>query len=221
MKISPRAIYFLIPLLLIALLGGITLFYPRVTPATVTITGLKHLERDVILGKMGLLTPRAWLWYGEKDVKSLLLNPWIAGAKVVKHFPNRLEVAITERVPFARFKTPTGESVVARDGVLLPDANNIHNGALISGWGQDRRLEALEVIATLDGFQVKEVVYSPSGLRISTEQGSLWCESLDSLYKYARKVTGLKDQMTDNQSSTKQNSTKQINIYPWGVSVTQ
>jgi hypothetical protein len=83
------------------------------------------------------------------------------------------------------------------------------------------------VIATLSAYQVKSVVYSPSGLRISTEQGSLWCESLDSLYKYARKVTGLKDQMTDNQSrnnhtNSRTNSrTKQINIYPWGVSVTQ
>jgi cell division protein FtsQ len=214
MKIPPRAIFFLLPLLLIALLGVLSLFYPKIEPKTIRITGLKHLERDVVLGKMGLLTPRAWLWYGEKDVKSLLLNPWIAGAKVVKRFPNRLEVNITERVPFARFKTPTGESVVARDGVFLPDATP--EGALISGWGMDRRLEALEVIATLNTFKVKEVVYSPSGLRISSEQGSLWCESLDSLYKYARKVTGLKDQMPNHQSNT-----KQINIYPWGVSVTQ
>jgi cell division protein FtsQ len=217
MKIPPRAMYILIPLLLIALLGVLSLFYPKIEPQTIRITGLKHLERDVVLGKMGLLTPRAWLWYGTKDVQNLLQEPWIAEAKVVKRFPNRLEITLTERVAFARFKNPNGESVVARDGITLPNATP--SGALISGWGQDRRLEALEVIATLSGYQVTAVVYSPSGLRISTEQGSLWCESLDSLYKYARKVTGLKDQMTDTQS--RNSRTKQINIYPWGVSVTQ
>lgn len=197
----------------------VSLFYPSIDPKQVTITGLRHLKPNEILSA-ALFTqnPQPWLWYG------IIINPedaiaeyaWIEKAKITKIFPNRLRIEITERTPRARLKTPEGEAVIDANGVVLPNAKP--TGPLISGWGKDRTAEALEAIQALETLKLKidKVTYSPAGLRISTTQGSLWCESLDSLYKYANIVTQLKDNRPNPRISE-----RKINVYPWGVSATQ
>ncbi|MFN8510249.1 MAG: FtsQ-type POTRA domain-containing protein [Deinococcaceae bacterium] len=194
-----------------------SLFYPSIDPKKISVTGLNHVSQTELLAEMNLQKPNPWLWYGIlQNAARHLDNPWIQRTRITKIFPNRLRIEITERTPRARLKTPEGEAVIDENGVVLPNAKP--TGPLISGWGKDRTEEALEAIQALETLKLKidKVTYSPSGLRISTTQGSLWCESLDSLYKYASIVTQLKDNRPNLRTSE-----RKINVYPWGVSVTQ
>ena len=195
-------------LLLISVLLGGSFFYPRVTD--IRVHGNQHLSTLEVMALAGVRKDNPWLWYGvTSSARAALSSPWVQSMKVARVFPSSVEITLTERVPFARLKKDGKIVALAQDGTVLPGGALV--GPLISGWGKDRRLEALEVLASLEGYGVKSVSYASSGLRISSTKGSLWVESLDSLYRYA-------SLLATPESGTEG---KMTYIYPWGVSVQQ
>lgn len=200
-------------LLLFMLLISVLLLVSRyILPITsVTVQGNVHLSRGQVLSLANIQMNDPWLWVWLGQSASLGQEPWILHAKIIKTFPDKVEIMVQERVAVARLITTDPKTkqdtvqVIAADGTVLPGA--IPKGLVIRGWGRDRLSEVLnaEYMLKKAGFRVIEVHYSPSGLRIFTSQGSLWCESLDTLQRYA--------------SSLKQYLGSNISIYPWGVSV--
>jgi len=199
----------LLPILLLAALFVASFFYPRVTD--IQVTGNVHLSPLEVQHLAGVRPNMPWLWYGvTTNASAAKRDPWVKSLKVVRVFPSSIELTLTERVPVARVKLDGQILALAQDGTVLP--GGALEGPLISGWGPDRRLEALEVIAALRGYGVQSVSYASSGLRISSTKGSLWVESLDSLYRYASLLEAA-GSGTGNHNMTY--------IYPWGVSVQQ
>ena len=88
--------------------------------AAVSLTGSKEVSREEILTTAGV-TGRASLLFLDADAARarLLANPWIADAAVLKLYPDRLQITVTERQAFALWQKDGRVSVIAADGTVL------------------------------------------------------------------------------------------------------
>lgn len=88
--------------------------------AEVSLSGEKEVSREEILATAGV-TGRASLLFLDADAARarLMANPWIADAAVLKLYPNRLQITITERHPFALWQKDGRVQVIAADGTVL------------------------------------------------------------------------------------------------------
>jgi cell division protein FtsQ len=88
--------------------------------SAISIEGEHQLTRQEILSAVGV-TPRSSLLFLDAVAArtSLMTHPWIADAAVLKLYPGRLHIAITERKPFALWQKDGKVSVISSDGVVL------------------------------------------------------------------------------------------------------
>src|SRR3984885_14856261 len=121
--------------------------------AAISLSGEKEVSREEILTTAGV-TGRASLLFLDADAarQRLLANPWIADAAVLKLYPNRLQITITERHAFALWQKNGRLSVIAADGtVLQPFVEDRYLGLpLVVGTGAER--QAKEFLAVLDRY---------------------------------------------------------------------
>jgi cell division protein FtsQ len=82
----------------------------------------------------------------------LLANPWVADAAVLKLYPDRLQIAITERRAFALWQRNGRVNVIADDGtVLQPFMEPRYRGLpLVVGRGAER--QAKDFIGLIDRY---------------------------------------------------------------------
>lgn len=121
--------------------------------ATVSVSGAAEVSRAAILATAGV-TRRASLLFLDADAARarLLADPWIGDAAVLKLYPNRLQIAIAERRPFALWQKEGRVSVIAADGIVLePFVEPRYRGLpLVVGAGAER--QARGFLATLDRY---------------------------------------------------------------------
>jgi cell division protein FtsQ len=121
--------------------------------AAVALTGVKEVNRDEILTTAGV-TGRASLLFLDADAarSRLLANPWIAEAAVLKLYPDRLQISITERQAFALWQKDGIVSVIAADGTVLePFVESRYVGLpLVVGAGAQR--EAKDFLAVIGRY---------------------------------------------------------------------
>ncbi|KJC45973.1 cell division protein FtsQ [Bradyrhizobium sp. LTSP849] len=87
---------------------------------SVVINGRKQLSQDEILAIGGVSGRSSLLFLDADSVRDKLkANPWIADATVLKLYPGRLMIEITERQAFALWQEGGRLSVIADDGALL------------------------------------------------------------------------------------------------------
>jgi cell division protein FtsQ len=86
----------------------------------ISLSGAKQVSREEVLTTAGV-TGRASLLFLDADAARarLMSNPWIADAAVLKLYPDRLQVTITERQAFALWQKDGHISVIADDGTVL------------------------------------------------------------------------------------------------------
>jgi cell division protein FtsQ len=86
----------------------------------VSLTGSKEVSREEILTTAGV-TGRASLLFLDADAAraKLMSNPWIGDAAVLKLYPDRLQITVTERQAFALWQKDGRVSVIAPDGTVL------------------------------------------------------------------------------------------------------
>jgi cell division protein FtsQ len=121
--------------------------------AAVSLSGPKEVSREEVLTTAGV-TGHASLLFLDADAARarLLANPWIADAAVLKLFPDRLQITITERQAFALWQEDGRVSVVASDGTVLePFVEDRYRGLpLVVGKGAER--QAKDFLAILDRY---------------------------------------------------------------------
>jgi len=87
---------------------------------SVVINGRKQLSQDEILAIGGVSGRSSLLFLDADGVRDKLkANPWIADATVLKLYPGRLMIEITERQAYALWQEGGRLSVIADDGALL------------------------------------------------------------------------------------------------------
>src|SRR5262249_2242274 len=86
----------------------------------IALTGNKHLNREEILARAGVTGNTSLLFFDVAGARGRLLDdPWIAEATIQKLYPNRLQITLTEREPFALWQKNGRVSVIGTDGIIL------------------------------------------------------------------------------------------------------
>jgi cell division protein FtsQ len=89
---------------------------------SIALAGGRQLTREEILTTAGVTGRTSLLFLDAGAARSRLkANPWIAEATVLKLYPGRLHIAITERQAFALWQMGGKVSVIASDGTILQD----------------------------------------------------------------------------------------------------
>ena len=121
--------------------------------AEVAINGRKQLTQDEILA-IGSVTGRSSLLFLDAATvrDKLKSNPWIADANVLKLYPNRLQIDVTERKAFAVWQQDGRLQVIADDGAILESyiARRFTGLPLVVGKGAETR--AKDFLALLDRY---------------------------------------------------------------------
>ena len=127
--------------------------------ASVTLNGRKQLTQDEILAIGGVNGRSSLLFLDAATVRDRLkANPWIADANVLKLYPDRLQIDVTERSAFALWQQDGRLAVVADDGAVLETyvSRRFATLPLVVGKGADTR--ARDFLALLDRYpQVRSV----------------------------------------------------------------
>lgn len=121
--------------------------------ASVTLNGRKQLTQDEILAIGGVNGRSSLLFLDAATVRDRLkANPWIADANVLKLYPDRLQIDVTERTAFALWQQDGRLAVVADDGAVLENYVSSRFTALplVVGKGADTR--AKDFLALLDRY---------------------------------------------------------------------
>lgn len=121
--------------------------------AAVAVNGRQQLTHDEILAIGGVNGRSSLLFLDAATVRDRLKgNPWIADATVLKFYPGRLQIDITERKAFAVWQRDGRLSVIADDGAVLESyvARRFANLPLVVGQGAEIR--ARDFLALLDRY---------------------------------------------------------------------
>jgi cell division protein FtsQ len=121
--------------------------------AAVSLTGPKEVSREEVLATAGV-TARASLLFLDADAARarLMANPWIADAAILKLYPDRLQITVTERQAFALWQENGRLSVIAADGTVLEPfvENRYRSLPLVVGRGAER--QAKDFLAIVDRY---------------------------------------------------------------------
>jgi cell division protein FtsQ len=121
--------------------------------AAVSLTGVRQLSREQALALAGVTARASLLFFNAETARAgLLANPWIADAAVLKLYPDRLLITITERRAFALWQCNGRLNVIAEDGTVLQPfiEDRYRDLPLVVGSGAARR--AKDVIGLLDRY---------------------------------------------------------------------
>ncbi len=121
--------------------------------AAVSLTGPKEVSREEVLTTAGV-TGRASLLFLDADAARarLMANPWIADAAILKLYPDRLQITVTERQAFALWQENGRLSVIAADGTVLEPfvEDRYRSLPLVVGRGAERQAE--DFLAVVDRY---------------------------------------------------------------------
>jgi cell division protein FtsQ len=120
---------------------------------TIALVGHRQLTREEILTTAGVTGRTSLLFLDAAAARARLkANPWIAEATLLKLYPGRLQIAVTERKALALWQLNGKVTVIAGDGTVLePTVSKHFTGLpLVVGAGAETRAE--EFLALLDKF---------------------------------------------------------------------
>jgi cell division protein FtsQ len=129
---------------------------------SIAMAGQKELTREEILTMAGITGRTSLLFLDASSAWAKLKeNPWIAEANVLKLFPSRLHVTVTEREAFALWQKDGKVSVIASDGAVVEPYVNQRFARLPLVVGEGAGARAKEIVALLDNYPlVRDQMYA-------------------------------------------------------------
>jgi cell division protein FtsQ len=121
--------------------------------AGIAFSGQQHLNREEILTRAGISGTSSLLFFDVADARKRLMNdPRIADATILKLYPDRLQITITERQPFALWQKDKQVTVIAADGAVLEQyvSRSFVELPFVVGKGADKH--AKEFLQLLDRY---------------------------------------------------------------------
>jgi cell division protein FtsQ len=121
--------------------------------AAIALSGPKEVSRDDVLATAGV-TGHASLLFLDADAARarLMANPWIADAAVLKLYPDRLQITVTERQAFALWQKDGRVSVIAADGTVLEPLVEDRYRALPLVVGKGAERQGRDFLAIVDRY---------------------------------------------------------------------
>jgi cell division protein FtsQ len=191
--------------LALALLA-VSRFWPTVQ--RIETVGGAHHDRASLLRLARVAPGDPLLWITRWRVDGLSEDPWIRRARVTRHWPDAVAIAVWERTPLARSGEGAGATVWAEDGTVLPGARESERASLpvVRGWGGDRVGEALTLLRLLKDREPKVIQYTPEGFEIALSDAVLFTPGVAALRR--------------QWAAVERHRGGRLAVYPWGVSRT-
>jgi cell division protein FtsQ len=120
---------------------------------SVALSGQRQITREEILATAGVTGRTSLLFLDALEARERLKsNPWISDATVLKLYPGRLQIGITERQAFALWQKDGRVAVIADDGAVLESfvARRFVRLPMVVGAGAERK--AKDFLALLERF---------------------------------------------------------------------
>jgi len=133
--------------------------------ATVSLSGQRQVSREEIFAAAGVTDHSSLLFLDVADARAKLeAIPWIAEATVRKLYPDRLQITVTEREPFALWQQQGKIKVIAADGTVLAEKVEPRLASLSFVVGNGAAVRARDFLAVLDKYpairdQVRASIY--------------------------------------------------------------
>lgn len=194
-----RTLQLLLLFVLVALVA-VSRFWPAVE--RVEVLGHEYLSRADVLRLANLAPGDPFLWVTRFRTRALLEEPWVLQARVTRHWPDTVAVAVRERTPVL-FDGTVG---YAADGTQLPGVDPEIAAALprLEGWGTPRLDEALALLGMLSSREPRVITYGPEGFEVVLADAVLFTPSVDALRA--------------QWSAFESQRGSRVSVYPWGVS---
>lgn len=120
---------------------------------SIALAGQERLTRDEILTAAGITGRSSLLFLDAAEARTQLkANPWIADATVLKLYPGRLHIAVTERDAFALWQRDGRVEVIAHDGAVVEPYADPRFAKLPLVVGVGAQTRAKDFLALLDNY---------------------------------------------------------------------
>ncbi len=184
----------------LALVVSVTRFWPIIE--RVEVLGHAHHTRERIMRLADIAPGDPFLWVTRFGLRDLERDPWVLHARVTRHWPDLIAIAVVERTPVLS----DGSLAWAIDGTLLPgvDAETRARLPRLQGWGTPRLDESLELLAMLTDYGVEVITYTPEGFELELANAVLVTPSVEALRA--------------QWSAFESQRGGRVAVYPWGVS---
>ncbi len=194
-----RTLQFLLLLVLVAVVV-VSRFWPTIE--RLEVLGYEHLSRTDVLRLANLAPGDPFLWVTRFRTGALLEEPWVLQARVTRHWPDTVAVAVWERTPVLF----DGTFGYAADGTALPGVDPAAAATLprLEGWGTPRLDEALVLLGMLGSREPRVITYGPEGFEVVLANAVLFTPSVDALRA--------------QWSAFESQHGSRVSVYPWGVS---
>ena len=119
----------------------------------IRITGLIHQDAAMVLNALGVRPGGSLVGFDATNAKALLENlDWVSTATVQRSFPNKLEISVVERVPFAVWQRAGSYYVIDRSGSAMSNVLPGNLPALPLVTGEGAQFEVAELVNQLEVF---------------------------------------------------------------------
>ncbi|MET0669783.1 MAG: cell division protein FtsQ/DivIB [Xanthobacteraceae bacterium] len=120
---------------------------------SIALAGGRAMTREEILTTAGVTGRSSLLFLDATAARARLkANPWIAEATILKLYPGRLHIKVTERYAFALWQKDGKVAVISADGTVVESfvSQRFTKLPMVVGAGAD--VKAREFLAIIDGF---------------------------------------------------------------------
>jgi cell division protein FtsQ len=116
----------------------------------IRITGLVHQEPESVLAAIGVSPGGSLIGFEAAQAKKLLENlDWVASADVMRIFPNRLDIVVAEREPFAIWQRDGAHYVIDQSGIAMSTLDPKRMASLLLVTGEGAHLAAASLVKDL------------------------------------------------------------------------
>ncbi len=120
---------------------------------SIALAGGRQLTREEILTAAGVTGRTSLLFLDATAARtSLKSNPWIAEATLLKLYPGRLHISVTEREAFALWQKSGKVAVIAADGTIVEPFVSPRFAKLPMVVGAGAEIKAKDFLATVAKF---------------------------------------------------------------------
>lgn len=143
----------------------------------IRITGLVHQEPQTLLSALGVQPGGSLVGFDAARARSLLENlDWVAAARVMRKYPNRLDIVVTERQPFAIWQRDGAHYVIDQTGAAMSTLDPRRLSSLLLVTGEGAHLAAAELVGQLAALpQVKKHVTAAA--RVGQRRWTLYLDN--------------------------------------------
>jgi cell division protein FtsQ len=117
----------------------------------IRISGLTHHDPQLLLAALGVTPGGSLVNFDAGQARRMLENMnWISAASVQRKFPNKLEISVTEREPFAIWQNGGTYNLIDRAGVAMGGLELLGQSHLMLVTGEGANLGAQQLVNHLE-----------------------------------------------------------------------